>query len=208
MSENPTIQETVTKIQACDCSKPYVYVSYSTRDGEKVYKDVVALQAAGKNVWIDIPANFNTGEGYNSTIFATLKNENCKGLLLYLSEHSATSAQSAKEVCYTQSVAVSETHENGLPICLAELTDVPNENVQAWTEGKLERTFGEELLSTAEVERIEKYREKYNNKMERMSTKYDLAKAVAAAVAAQGAGYVAYTEDDAARVDAVAALLV
>jgi ABC-type branched-subunit amino acid transport system substrate-binding protein len=207
MSENPTIQETVTKIQACDCSKPYVYVSYSTRDGEKVYNDIVALQAAGKNIWIDIPANFNTGEGYNSTIFAALKNENCKGILLYLSEHSATSAQSAKEACYSMSAAVKETHENGLPICVVALEDIANDDVELWTAGKLERAFGSELLSTAEVERIEKYREKYNNKMERMDTKYDLAKAVAAAVTAQSDGMISYTEDDGARVTAVAALL-
>lgn len=207
MSENSTLQETISNIKACDCSKPYIYVSYSTRDGGKVYSDVLALQAAGKNLWIDVPANFNTGEGYNSTIFASLRNENCKGILLYLSEHSATSAQSAKEVCYSVSAAVKKTHENGLPICVVALEDIPNDDVEVWTAGKMERTFGSEPLSSAEVERIEKYREKYNNKVDRMNTKYDLAKAVTAAVTAQCDSVVSYTQDDDARVTAVAALL-
>lgn len=169
------IEELVAKITLCDRTKPYVYVSYSTRDALQVYSSVLHLQEEGVNLWIDVPKNFNIGEGYNSTIFKTLAHENCKGVLFYMSEESMMSAQTVKELAYTKAQPVLQNHAEGLPIITVELADIEHHDVGVWVEGYFYQTYGEDALSPVEYSRIEKYREKYNNRLDRCETKYCLA---------------------------------
>ena len=143
MSEN--IQELAAKIKACDRSQPYIYVSYSTRDGQTVYSDVLALQEAGKNLWIDVEANM-TGDGYNSTIFGAIADVNCKGVLFYLSAESMTSAQCAKEVAYTKSHAVTDERA-ALPVVVVDLEEVDNLDIEKYVNGPLYSSFADEYLS-------------------------------------------------------------
>lgn len=173
--DKKSLQEMASLLTPCDREKPFIYVSYSTRDGEAVYRSVLALQKAGENIWIDVPQNFNTGEGYNSTIFGAIADKNCRGILLFISEESFTSAQSAKEAAYVNSKEVLDTHGDALPMIGVELVDIEHHDIEVWVQGELYQKFGKEMLSMAEADRIEKYRNKYNNKMGKMDTKFDLA---------------------------------
>lgn len=203
MSEN--IQELAAKIKACDRSQPYIYVSYSTRDGQTVYNDVIALQEAGKNLWIDVEANM-TGDGYNSTIFGAIADLNCKGVLFYLSAESMTSAQCAKEVAYTKSHAVTDERA-ALPVVVVDLEDVDNLDIEKYVNGPLYARFGEEYLSAAEAERMRKYRDKYNNRVDHVETKYNLCEVILGILKDQEAGQVPYTEEAVDRIAYVSKML-
>lgn len=203
MSEN--IQELAAKIKACDRSQPYIYVSYSTRDGQTVYNDVIALQEAGKNLWIDVEANM-TGDGYNSTIFGAIADLNCKGVLFYLSAESMMSAQCAKEVAYTKSHAVTDERA-ALPVVVVDLEDVDNLDIEKYVNGPLYARFGEEYLSAAEAERMRKYRDKYNNRVDHVETKYNLCEVILGILKDQEAGQVPYTEEAADRIAYVSKML-
>ncbi|MEE0434708.1 MAG: toll/interleukin-1 receptor domain-containing protein [Peptococcaceae bacterium] len=203
MSE--TMQELTGKIKACDRSQPYIYVSYSTRDGEAVYNDVIALQEAGKNLWIDTPANM-TGDGYNSTIFGAIADLNCKGVLFYLSEESMTSAQCAKEVAYTKSHAITDERA-ALPVVVVDLDEVDDLDIERYVNGKLYSLFGSEYLSEAEAERMKKYRDKYNNRVDHVDTRYNLCEIILNILKDQEAGQVPFTEVAADRVAYVSKML-
>ena len=205
MPVEQSIQEIANKIQACDTSKPYIYVSYSTRDGRAVYSDVVALQEMGKNLWIDVESNM-TGDGYNSTIFGAIKNENCKGVLFYLSEDSMTSAQSAKEVAYTKSHAVTDERA-ALPVVVVDLLEVKDLDIEKYVNGELYAKYKDEALSPAEAERMKKYSDKYNNRVDRVSTKYDLADVILSILKGQEAGQVPFEEKSEDRTSYVAKML-
>lgn len=200
-----TMQEAAATIKACDRSQPYIYVSYSTRDWEAVYGDVSKLQAAGKNLWIDVEANM-TGDGYNSTIFGAIADLNCKGMLFYLSEESMTSAQCAKEVAYTKSHAVTDERA-ALPVVVVDLDEVNDLDVEKYVNGKLYSLFGSEYLSEAEAERMKKYRDKYNNRVDHVDTKYNLCEVILDVLKDQEAGQVPHTENAADRVAYVSKML-
>ena len=203
MSE--TIKELAAKIKACDCSQPYIYVSYSTRDGANVYADVIALQEAGKNLWIDVESNM-TGDGYNSTIFGAIANLNCKGVLFYLSEESMSSAQCAKEVAYTKSHAITDERA-ALPVVVVDLDEVDNLDIEKYVNGKLYGQFKDEYLSEAEAERMKKYRDKYNNRVDHVDTKYNFCEVILDVLKDQEAGQVPFTEDAGDRVAYVSKML-
>lgn len=200
-----TMQALAEQIKACDRSQPYIYVSYSTRDGETVYSDVIALQKQGKNLWIDAPCNM-TGDGYNSTIFGAIADLNCKGMIFYLSSESMTSAQCAKEVAYTRSHAVTDERA-ALPVVVVDLEEVGNLDIEKYVNGQLYTLFGSERLSEAEEERMRKYRDKYNNRVDHVETRYNLCEVILDTLKDQEAGQVPYTDDAADRVALVSKML-
>ena len=193
MSNNENLQALASQIKACDCTKPYIYISYSTRNGEAVYKDVIALQEAEKNLWIDVDVNM-VGDGYNSTIFNAIANENCKGVLFYLSEDSMTSAQSAKEVAYTRSHRVTDEGP-ALPVVVVDLEEVEGLDIEKYVNGRLYMAFKDDKLSDSENERMKKYSEKYNNRVGRVETKYDLCEVILDVLKEQEAGQIPYNDN-------------
>ena len=205
MANKETIQALAARIKACDRNEPYIYVSYSTRNGEAVYNDVIALQNAGKNLWIDVDSNM-TGDGYNSTIFGAIADLNCKGMLFYMSEESMTSAQSAKEVAYTRSHKVTDERP-ALPVVVVDLDEVEGLDIEKYVNGKLFSMFRDEKLSQAEAERMAKYSEKYNNRVDRVETKYDLCEVILDVLKDQEAGQVPFSVSADERVNLIAKML-
>lgn len=205
VSNKETLQALAEQIKPCDCSQPYIYVSYSTRNGETVYKDVTALQEEGKNLWIDVDANM-TGDGYNSTIFGAIADLNCKGVLFYMSEDSMTSAQSAKEVAYTRSHRVTDERP-ALPVVVVDLVDVDGLDIEKYVNGTLFSKFRDDKLSQAEAERMAKYSDKYNNRVDRVETKYDLCEVILDVLKGQEAGQVPFTDNDKERLALIAKML-
>lgn len=176
--EQASLATLAEEIAVCDRTQPYLYVSYSTRDGMEVYRAVKALQAKGTNLWIDVPQNFNTGGGYNSSIFEALAAPMCRGIVFFASAEAMTSAQSAKEIAYSRADGVLLNHDAPHPILIVELDEIENHDLEVWVNGPLYSRFGEALLSQAEAGRIDKYRDKYNNKIPKLTNKYDLAELI------------------------------
>lgn len=199
----------VNQIETCDREKPYLYVSYSIADGVEVYGDVLAMQKAGTNVWIDVPVNFNTGEGYNASIFSAIADKNCAGILFYLSETSMTSTQNAKEVAYARSTATQEGHGKALPVYIVELAEVAHSDYKHWVENHLGQVYGTAELNVAERANINDYREKYNSKIASAETKVDVAEIMLSEIEQTKAGVVNHAEAkaDEARQAAIATLL-
>lgn len=182
-------------VSICNRAMPYLYVAYSTRDADKVYPAVLAMQNEGINLWIDVPQNFNTGKGYNSSIFEAMEAENCKGILFFMSESAMTSAQTCKEIAYAESPTVRKTHNIALPLTVVELVELEDHDKEKWVEGELYQRLKEETLSKEEYERIEKYRKKYNTRLEAKETKYDLAKTILDAMKQYEANYIIFESD-------------
>ena len=196
-------QKLQKEIAICDRTMPYLYITYSTRDADKVYPAVKALQEAGINVWIDVPQNFNTGKGYNSSIFEALEAPECKGILFFMTESSMTSAQTCKEIAYADSPNVKQTHNFGLALTIVELFDLEDHDREKWVEGELYQKFKEVNLSPEEFNRIEKYRMKYNTRLDSQETRYDLAKAILDATKQYEAEYVDFNADSTLFYDAI-----
>lgn len=196
-------QKLQKEIAICDRTMPYLYITYSTRDAEKVYPAVKALQEAGINVWIDVPQNFNTGKGYNSSIFEALEAPECKGILFFMTESSMTSAQTCKEIAYADSPNVKQTHNFGLALTIVELFDLEDHDREKWVEGELYQKFKEVNLSPEESNRIEKYRMKYNTRLDSQETRYDLAKTILDATKQYEAEYVDFNADSTLFYDAI-----
>ena len=196
-------QKLQKEIAICDRTMPYLYITYSTRDAEKVYPAVKALQEAGINVWIDVPQNFNTGKGYNSSIFEALEAPECKGILFFMTESSMTSAQTCKEIAYADSPNVKQTHNFGLALTIVELFDLEDHDREKWVEGELYQKFKEVNLSPEEFNRIEKYLMKYNTRLDSQETRYDLAKTILDATKQYEAEYVDFNADSTLFYDAI-----
>ena len=45
--------EYLKQINKCDMDKPFIFISYSAQDCERVYRDAAVFQRYGYNVWID-----------------------------------------------------------------------------------------------------------------------------------------------------------
>lgn len=183
-------------IAPCDLDQPYYYISYSTREGETVYQTVAGLQAAGANLWIDTEANLVQGDGYNSSIFKALASPKCQGIIFFMSQAAMTSAQCAKELNYLKSNPFLANHAEDFPLILVELEEIDAHDDEKWVEGLLYQTYQDDNLSAAEESRIEKYREKYNPKIARLTSKYDVAKSILPFLLAQEAGRVSYGSTD------------
>lgn len=201
------LESLVEAISPCDTSKPFYYVSYAIADADKVYKDVVALQKDGYNIWIDIPANFNTGHGFNSTIFRAISNEYCKGILFYVSDTSMTSTQNVKEVAYARASWTEDAHPGGLPVYVVEAVDVANSDYDHWLQNQLTQAYEDADLNVAERANINDYREKYNSKIGPAETKLDVATTMRDEMKQSQRGIVAYEADNEARAKKIKALL-
>lgn len=46
-------KENLEQLHSCDTNAPFVFISYSAKDGERVSADALELQRRGYNVWLD-----------------------------------------------------------------------------------------------------------------------------------------------------------
>lgn len=206
-SKKAELERLVEAIKPCDTTKPFYYVSYAMADADKVYQDVLGLQEAGYNLWVDIPANFNTGHGFNSTIFRAISNEYCKGMFFYVSATSMTSTQNLKEVAYARASWTVDAHPGGLPLYVIEAVEVANSDFDHWHQNQLTRDFEKADLNVAERANINDYREKYNAKVNPVESKLDIATAMVDEIKQSSRGRVAFDGDSQGRVQKIQDLL-
>ena len=112
-------------MQFCDEHKPYIFISYSSKDATIVMQDAKELSRRGVNLWIDEELNKSIGEKWNDSVLLAMKNPRCKACFLYVSEHSLISNAVRRELFYTKSDAVRRTHaKKVIPIYPIELQTI------------------------------------------------------------------------------------
>lgn len=115
MSTN--IEELKYRIKACDEHKPYVFISYSKKDAERVYPVVLDLQSRGVNLWIDKILEGTAGTAWNENAFNSIANEKCKRLVFFMSVNSFLSVPVCSEIEYTRASKTTLYHDNeALPV--------------------------------------------------------------------------------------------
>lgn len=105
-----------------DSGKPYVFVSYKSDDWETVLHDVVykLVQEHGLRVYFD-GAFDNSSDGWLKQFRDNMKNQLCKGVLVFRSPQYMTSYATVLELMYSQS-GLATDNEDPLPLVCISLT--------------------------------------------------------------------------------------
>lgn len=116
----------LSQIKPCDTAKPYVFVSYSSRDCEIVWPDVLRLQQDGWNVWLDEKNLDKTKASWNEDALRAINSRHCKLLLFYVSGHSLRSEACLKEWEETSSQRTQRNHRGEVPTLVVEAEPIDN----------------------------------------------------------------------------------
>ena len=77
---------------------PFIFVSYSHKDSDRVYPDIAALQVEGISVWYD--EGLEPGERWYADVAKHMAMENCRGTVIYASDEFLISDACQKELGY------------------------------------------------------------------------------------------------------------
>ncbi len=102
-------------IQYCDDNKPFAFISYSSKDYERVWTDVINLQIKGYNLWIDKNMK-ETEDSWKSSAKNALDNPNCKLVIFYLSNTSIISSPCLEELKHRE--------KNNIPYIVTEAKNI------------------------------------------------------------------------------------
>lgn len=119
----PDGKQILTRLHACDFSKPFSFISYSSGNAARVYEICLFLDMLGVNYFLDtknITSSVPGSDGWRSEVKAALNHENCKSAFVFLSEDYLDSPQ-----CYFE-VGLMDTM-NFVPIFLG--VSVDNERI-------------------------------------------------------------------------------
>lgn len=118
------IEELKSKIKPVDQTKPYVFISYSKRDFEKVYPITIELQNRGVNLWIDKELDSSAGFDWREAAFSAMRNRKCCKVLFFMSKNSFLSIPVMAELQFTLNNKVKLNHNNErleiAPICIED----------------------------------------------------------------------------------------
>lgn len=100
----------------------YFFVSYSWHDFKKVYKDILYLQKYGLKLWHD--RGNPAGKDWEDYVEKILTPFDCKGVILYVSEHSLLSSSTIKELKILQEIG-----KPIVPILIAETDSLSSTSI-------------------------------------------------------------------------------
>lgn len=89
------------KLKKCDVNRPYVFISYSSKNRDLVTDDVYELQRRGYNVWLDDKMLDKTQESWADDALKAITTLDCKLLIFYVSRSSLTSRPCLNEMLAT-----------------------------------------------------------------------------------------------------------
>ena len=107
---NDSILTLTEKISPCDTENPYIFISYSSKDSEHVFKDVIKFQELGYNVWVDVKNVDKTLPSWKQSAIEAVSDYYCSLLVFYVSKDSLTSQACYDEVMETLSERARNTH--------------------------------------------------------------------------------------------------
>lgn len=96
--------EVLAQIKPCDMDNPYIFVSYSARDHQRVWEDVLAFQQLGYNVWLDERNLDKTKDSWTEDALSAISDLDCLLVVFYVSSTSLTS-----EACFRELNQTTET---------------------------------------------------------------------------------------------------
>lgn len=103
------LEEAAGKIRPCDLEKPYAFISYCSKDSERVWADVIHLQELGYNIWIDTNLK-ETDESWREGALAAIQDIDCRLFVFYLSRNSVVSGPCLEELECKDSEAARKQH--------------------------------------------------------------------------------------------------
>lgn len=104
------IEEMRKHILPVNYDEPFVFVSYSKKDAEKVYPTILELQKKGVNLWIDTNLTGTEGTSWQDNAFNVINEMNCKKILFFMSVNSFFSVPVCAELAYTINEDVINNH--------------------------------------------------------------------------------------------------
>lgn len=110
----------LNQILSCNTDAPFIFISYSSKDKELVYRDVLWLQQHGYNVWLDEKKLDKTNASWTEDALEALEDMECSLALFYVSSHSLCSINCYREISHTSSDEVNETHFGDLKYLVIE----------------------------------------------------------------------------------------
>ena len=97
-------------LRPCDTSKPYAFMSYSSKDAETVWRDALFLQEQGCNIWIDEANVDKRKPSWKHDALSAISHYNCVLMLFYVSRSSLTSSPCLGEISNTVSKETASLH--------------------------------------------------------------------------------------------------
>ncbi len=95
------LSEILKQIQPCNMDEPFIFVSYSARDSERVWQDVLKFQQLGYNVWLDEKNLDKTQPSWRSDALEAIRDMYCSLLVFYVSRNSLVSQPCFSELSCT-----------------------------------------------------------------------------------------------------------
>ena len=110
----------------CDVDSPYVFVSYSSKDRDVVWNDVVELQSRGYNLWIDEANLDKTKDSWEEDALKAIESSNCILLAFYVSHNSLVSEACLNEIERTKGKQTIKTHFGKVDFFAIECVPINN----------------------------------------------------------------------------------
>lgn len=117
----------ISQIKPCDITKPYLFVSYSSKDAEVVLRDVLQLQQRGWNVWVDTKSMDGSRAAWQDSALEAIQSYRCGAFLFYVSGHSLFSRPCLEEWQTTVDIKTRELHNTQeVPTLIVEVEPIDN----------------------------------------------------------------------------------
>lgn len=114
----------LSQIKPCDTSKPYIFISYSSRDRETVWADVLSFQQSGYNIWLDDRNLDKTKDSWKEDALRAINRRRCQLLLFYVSAASLCSEPCLRELRELSSERTVTNHLHPVPFLAVDVEDV------------------------------------------------------------------------------------
>lgn len=116
----------LNQIRACDTTKPYIFISYSSLDRDLVWQDVLEFQRMGYNVWLDERNLDKTKASWEDDALKAIESYYCKLLVFYISKWSMTSENCYNELKHTKERNTVAIHNGEVGYIAIEVESIGN----------------------------------------------------------------------------------
>lgn len=124
----------LSRISSCMTDRPYVFISYSSKDCEVVWQDVLNFQEAGYNVWLDKKNLDCTKESWKDDALRAIQDPDCRLMVFYLSVSSLRSQACLNELRETISKETLILHGRNHPVSFIAVEVEPVCNMPEYVE--------------------------------------------------------------------------
>ena len=117
---------TLSQLKPCDTSRPYIFISYSSRDRNTVWPDVLRFQQDGYNIWLDEKNLDKTKSSWKDDALRAINSRRCRLLLFYVSATSLCSEPCLREMQEAGAKRTVKNHFGPVHILVIEAQQIEN----------------------------------------------------------------------------------